>query len=44
MLDKISSFKLNKPTEGYGDKTIPKEKGGAWGENPKISDLVMKMI
>lgn len=44
ILDKVSTFKLNKPTEGYGDKLTPKNKGGAWGENKEISNLILSMI
>lgn len=43
-MDKICTFKLNKPTEGYGDKLKPINNGGAWGYNENLNDLVKKMI
>ena len=41
----IRTFKLVKPTEGYGDKKLPISKGGAWGQfNGDFSEFVFKMI
>lgn len=41
---KLCTFKLNKPNEGYGNKLAPASKGGVWGENKGLEDLVKKMI
>lgn len=41
---KLCTFKLNKPNEGYGNKLAPASKGGVWGENKSLEDLVKKMI
>lgn len=44
-MNKLCTFKLNKPTEGYGDKLIPVQKGGAWGDRKEnLDELVGKMI
>ena len=41
----ISTFKLNKPTEGYGVKYLPLNKGGAWGNyKTGLPELLSKMI
>lgn len=41
----LRTFKLNKPTEGYGDKSSKFEKGGAWGfYGEKLNSLIEKMI
>ena len=40
----ISTFKLNKPTEGYGKKVLPLKDGGAWGPRKEFVELVSKMI
>lgn len=40
-----STFKLTKPTEGYGDKRLPIKKGGAWGKyESDFSEYIFKMI
>ena len=41
----IRTFKLTKPTEGYGEKKLPVSKGGAWGQRGEdFSDFIFKMI
>lgn len=41
----LRTFKLNKPTEGYGDKTCRHNKGGAWGfYGQDLNSLIEKMI
>ena len=43
--NRLCTFKLNKPTEGYGEKHVPQTKGGAWGLcQEKFNTLVESMI
>lgn len=44
-MKKLCTFKLNKPTEGYGEKHLPVNKGGAWGDRKSdLNELIEKMI
>ena len=41
----LAPFKLTKPTNGYGQKKKPIERGGVYGDHGvQINDLVIKII
>ena len=43
--EKIRTYKINKPTNGYGDKLKPYTKGGVWGYHLKgFSDFISSTI
>ena len=45
LLKRICTFKLTKPTDGYLQKRLPKNKSGSWGNwGDELDQLVLKML